>query len=238
MATINGIEMHYEVRGKGEPLLLLHGWTQSSRFWEDYIPEFAKHFQVYALDLRGHGKTSALTPEFTIEKSSEDILALLEYLNLESVKAIGLSFGGLTLLELAKSNPEKIASMILIGASHNYNGADNNMDDSFSYENLPDAFKEELKLNHQNDEVKIKALSDPNLNYQINLGKEALEDIHAKTLIINGDRDEILGIDPAVTLHESLPNSELWIVPGTGHIAIVELNKNSFITKSIQFLKQ
>jgi len=238
MASINGIELYYEVHGKGEPLLLLHGWTQSSRFWADYIPEFAEHFQVYAIDLRGHGRTSALTPGFTIEKSSEDILAFLEHLGLESVKAIGLSFGGLTLLEMADSNPEKIESMILIGASHNYNGADNNLDDSFSYENLPDAFKEELKLNHQNDEGKIKALFDPNLNYQINIGEKALESMNIKTLIVNGDSDEILGIDHAVALHKKLPNSELWVVPGTGHIAIMGPNKNSFIAKSIQFLKK
>ena len=75
--TLNGIDMYYEVYGEGEPLLLLHGWTQSSKFWADYIPIYAQQYKVYAIDLRGHGRTSPLTDDFTIQKTSEDILKFM-----------------------------------------------------------------------------------------------------------------------------------------------------------------
>lgn len=237
VVQVNGIDMYYEVYGKGEPLILLHGWTQSSTFWSDYIPTYAQHFKVYALDLRGHGRTSQVTPDFTIEKTAKDVLALLDHLKLKNVKAIGLSYGGLTLLELASSNPEKIESMILIGASHRYNGGENNeSSSSFSYENLPSLFFEELKEIHHHGESQIKALFDQNLNYQINLEDEEVKAIKSNCLIVHGDRDEILDVDMAFALYKVLPNSELWIVPNTGHIAITGPNLENFLRTSVQFL--
>ncbi|MFN4764168.1 alpha/beta fold hydrolase [Gillisia sp. Q332] len=234
---VNGINMYYEVYGEGEPLLLLHGWTQSTEFWTEYIPAYVQHFEVYAIDLRGHGKTSQITSDFTIKESAKDILELLDHLKINRVKAIGLSYGGLTLLELARSHPEKIESIIIIGTSHSYNGAENNEgDNAFSYENLPTTFIEELKKIHYNSETQIRALFDPNLNYQINLSDEELNAFNFKTLIIQGDRDEILGVDPAFILYKNIPNSALWIVPNTGHIAIIGPNKKSFLTTSLQFL--
>lgn len=237
--SVNGIEMYYEVYGQGEPLFLLHGWTQSSQFWSAYIPELAKHFQVYAIDLRGHGRTSPLKPDFTIEKSSKDVLGLLEYLGFEKVKAIGLSFGGLTLLELARKNPEKIESMVLIGVSHNYNGSDNSdAADSFSFESLPESFVKQLRETHHHGEDQVKALFDQNLDYQIHLSEEEVRGIDAKTFLIQGDSDEILGVEPAIELHKKLSNSELWIVPGTGHIAITGPNLNDFLLYSVKFFSK
>ena len=237
IVKVNGIDMYYEVYGEGEPLLLLHGWTQSSSFWSEYIPTYAQHFKVYAIDLRGHGRTSQLTADFSIKESAKDILELLDHLKIKKVKAIGLSFGGLILLELAMLDQDRIKAATLIGASHSYNGGENlEGDNSFSYENLPDSFVEELKKTHHHGEAQIKALFNPNLNYKISLSKEDLNTFNFRTLIVHGDRDEILGIEPAIALYKNIPNSTLWIVPDTGHIAIIGNNQKSFLATSLHFL--
>ena len=236
---VNGTELYYEVYGAGEPLLLLHGWTQSSAFWSDYITAYAQHFKVYALDLRGHGKSSPLTTEFTIQKASNDILGLLNHLELGKVKAIGLSYGGLLVLQLAALHPKRISSMILIGCTQRYNGAENSsLDEDFSYNNLPQSFKDQLKLIHFNGEKQITALFNKDLNYQIALEDEEVKSINTNTLIVQGDRDEIIGIAPAINLYKNLANAELWIVPNTGHVVLTSENKKSFIRKSMQFLKK
>ncbi len=237
IVEVNGINLYYEVCGEGEPLFLLHGWTQSSRFWSDYLPTFAEHFKVYSIDLRGHGKTSPLTTDFSIQKSAEDILELLNQLKIEKTNAIGLSFGGLVLLELANSYPEKIQTMILIGAASNYDGSKVSSEKTLSFKNLPKQYAEELKKTHYHGEDQINALFNPNLNYQISLTNEDLKAFKFSTLIINGDQDELLGIDPAFELHRNIPNSSLWIVPGTGHLAITGSNKKSFLINSLKFLK-
>ena len=235
--SVNGIDMYFEVYGEGEPLLLLHGWTQSSAFWKDYIATYAQKFEVYAIDLRGHGKTSPIMGDFTIKKTAEDILAFLDHLNLKKVKGIGLSYGGLALLQLSSLHPQRIESMILIGVSQKYNGAENDeINNTFSYENLPKSFTDELRKIHYHGESQIKNLFDKNLNYQINLTDEEIKRIDSRTLVVQGDNDEILGIDPAIRLHRNLTNSELWVVPNAGHIAITGLNQKIFISRSLQFL--
>lgn len=237
IVKVNGIDMYYEIFGKGEPLLLLHGWTQSSKFWSEFIEIYAHYFEVYAIDLRGHGNTSPITSSFTIQESAKDILELLEHLKLNKVKAIGLSYGGLTLLELANLYPGKLESVILIGTSHTYNGGENNKEyKTFSFESLPPSFIKELNKNHHHGEAQIRALFDPTLNYQIALSEEQLNKFKFRTLIVQGDRDKILGVEPAFTLYKNIPNSALWIVPNTGYIAIGGSNKENFLATSLQFM--
>ncbi|MEM1136645.1 MAG: alpha/beta hydrolase [Bacteroidota bacterium] len=238
IVNVNGIELYYEVYGEGEPLILLHGWTQSSQFWIEYIKEYAKSYEVYALDLRGHGRTTPLTKDFSIKKAANDILAFMDHLSLNKVKAMGLSFGGIALLQLASLNPNRIESMILIAASHNYSGSDNQeIENKFNFDNLPVQFIEQLREIHHHGDQQIRALFDPELNYEIRLNDEDLKLINAKALIINGDQDEIMGINAAVLLYKYLPSSNLWIVPNTGHIPITETNKQLFLTTTIEFLR-
>lgn len=128
--------------------------------------------------------------------------------------------------------------MVLIGASHNYDGAENtNLKDIPSYEELPAPFVEHLKAIHQGGETQIKALFNPDLKYQIKLGEEEMSRISSRTLIVNGDSDEILGTASAIDLHEKLSDSDLWIVPNTGHIAITGPNMDDFLKKSVQFFE-
>lgn len=238
IVAVNGIEMYYEVFGKGEPLLLLHGWTQSSQFWSAYIPTYAQQYKVYAIDLRGHGRTSQLSDDFSIKKAALDVGALLDHLNIKRTKVIGLSYGGLVLLQLAALNPEKMESVVLIGASHRYDGAENTQLEAFSYENLPKEFIAELKGIHRNGDSQIEKLFDQNIDYSIALSDGQIGAIGTNTLIVNGDRDEILGIDHAIALHQKMPSSQLWIVPNTGHIAITGQNQKAFLQKSIEFLNE
>ena len=53
----NGLRIYYEVHGEGEPLLLVHGGTATSQSWASHLPAFTEHFQVFAPDSRGHGRT-------------------------------------------------------------------------------------------------------------------------------------------------------------------------------------
>ncbi len=238
IVELGEVSLYYEEYGAGEPLILLHGWTQSSQFWAAYLEEYAKSYHVYAIDLRGHGKSSPLTKNFSIKKAANDISALLDYLDLKNVKSIGLSYGGLTLLQLASMDPQRLESMVLIATSHNYSGQDNKaLNEQFRFENLPAAFIADLRKIHFQNEAKIKAMFDPTLNYEIRLTKESLRQINIKTLIIHGDNDELLGTNAAFELHRNLPTSNLWIVPDKGHIPIDDTNKVEFLRITNEFLK-
>src|SRR5688572_26241379 len=106
--SVNGIQMYYEVYGEGAPLVLLHGFTQSSQLWQPFIADFAKHYQLIVPDLRGHGRSTNPTNQFTHRQSALDIFALLDQLEINEFKAMGISVGGMTLLHMATQQPARV----------------------------------------------------------------------------------------------------------------------------------
>lgn len=117
VVSLNNRSIYYEVYGKGEPLLLLHGYTQSSKHWFSYLSNYSEDFEVYVIDLLGHGKSSPFKEKLSIKTAANDVQALIRYLKLDSVKGIGLSYGGDVLIQLALLQPALVKSIISIGAA-------------------------------------------------------------------------------------------------------------------------
>ncbi|MFT7281509.1 MAG: pimeloyl-ACP methyl ester carboxylesterase, partial [Cyclobacteriaceae bacterium] len=113
---VNGKSIYYEIYGEGKPLFLLHGYTLSSSSWLPYVEDFHEAYEVYLIDLTGHGKSEAFKESLSIRSVAQDLNLLAQHLKLDSIKAIGFSFGGDVLYQLALINPALIKSMITIGA--------------------------------------------------------------------------------------------------------------------------
>jgi pimeloyl-ACP methyl ester carboxylesterase len=90
----DGARIYYEDRGEGQPILLVHGWTCSSRFWQKNVAELAKEFRVVTLDLRGHGNSSKILGGHTVAQYARDIREIVELLQLEELTLAGWSLGG------------------------------------------------------------------------------------------------------------------------------------------------
>jgi pimeloyl-ACP methyl ester carboxylesterase len=90
----DGARIYYEDRGQGQPILLVHGWTCSSRFWQKNVAELAKEFRVVTLDLRGHGNSSKILGGHTIAQYARDVREIIELLQLEELTLAGWSLGG------------------------------------------------------------------------------------------------------------------------------------------------
>jgi len=108
--------MYYEISGKGEPLVLIHGLGSSSRDWEDFIP-LIQDFQIITLDLRGHGQTAKPKGKYTIKMFGQDIITLLKNINLQSVHVLGISLGGAIALQMAVDFPDYVKSLIVINST-------------------------------------------------------------------------------------------------------------------------
>ena len=91
--TNDNTHIYYETFGSGRPLVMLHGWTFSGRFFHRNIPEIAKHAQVITVDLRGHGKSDKPDHGYRIPRLAADLRDVLEALNLEDVTVLGWSIG-------------------------------------------------------------------------------------------------------------------------------------------------
>jgi pimeloyl-ACP methyl ester carboxylesterase len=109
MPSIRGIKMYYEVYGKGEPLLIIHGNGGSIKNFVYQIPYFAKNYQVILADSRAQGKTSRrYADSLSYEMISDDLNALLDHLKIKNANVIGWSDGGIEGLLLAMNHPDKV----------------------------------------------------------------------------------------------------------------------------------
>lgn len=234
--SVNGTTLYYQTHGTGKPLLLLHGYTQSSVMWESYIKDFEKEYEVYLIDLTGHGKSEAFKEDLSIRSVAEDLNTLIHYLNLDEIKAIGFSFGGDVLYQLALINPTLISSMITIGAVGTWTIKDfPEYLEVFTFENR--ANYPWLKTSHRNDE-QVRAILDQFKNYTVSLSNGELQSIQAEVMIMIGDDDPSMDLKEAVRVKENVPNSDLWILPNVSHSAHEGENKEEFIKRAKSFLRK
>src|SRR4249919_4112840 len=115
---INGFHMQVDQRGDGEPLLLLHGGTGIGADWDlVFTGGGPAGFRVIAPDLRGHGRSTNPSRAFTFRQLAHDMFALLDHLDIQRVKAIGLSMGAKVLLHMATLQPDRVDAMVLVSAT-------------------------------------------------------------------------------------------------------------------------
>ncbi len=234
--SLNGKNIYYEVYGKGEPLFLLHGYSHSSKYWIPYVSDFEEDFEVYIVDLHGHGKSDVFDKDWSILSVAQNLNDLIEYLEIDKIRAIGYSYGGDVLFQLATINPTLIKSMVTIGALGTWDIKDYpHWEEFFQYSNL-----ENLTWikDFQHDDEHIRAILDLFKNYKVKLSEEQLENIKADVLLILGDNDDSMPLEEVARVCKNLPNSDLWILPNSPHGAH-EVNKSEFfrITKAF-FLKK
>jgi 3-oxoadipate enol-lactonase len=118
MATVevNGIEMHFEVEGSGESLVLIHGLGSSSLDWRNQVRHFASKYQVVAYDVRGHGRTDKPRGPYSMELFASDTAALLSHLEIAQAHVVGVSMGGMIGFQLAVSYPSVLKSLIPVNS--------------------------------------------------------------------------------------------------------------------------
>jgi pimeloyl-ACP methyl ester carboxylesterase len=112
-ASVNGLNMYYEVHGTGRPLVLLHG----AFGWATVYPTLAKDRQVIAVELQGHGHTAEIDRPLAFEQMADDTAALLRHLKIEQADVFGYSMGGTVALALAIRNPGLVGAVAVNGAN-------------------------------------------------------------------------------------------------------------------------
>ena len=124
-APVNGLKMYYEIRGQGEPVVLLHGafMAISNNFhWAEWIGELSKTRKVIAIEMQGHGRTADTGRDFTYDNLADDVAALLDHLKIPSADVIGYSLGGGVALNCAIRHPDKVRKVVSISAVFRQNG--------------------------------------------------------------------------------------------------------------------
>jgi 3-oxoadipate enol-lactonase len=111
-ARVNGITLSYQVKGRGEPLLMLGGFNSNRSIWICQIPVFKKYYRIITCDNRGAGRSAKKGP-YSVKVMADDAVGLLDWLKISQAHVLGISTGGLIAQELAISYPDRVKRLIL-----------------------------------------------------------------------------------------------------------------------------
>ena len=237
---VNGIEMYYETSGQGQPLVLLHGFNNSGATWAKLVPDFANAYQVIVPDLRGHGRSTNPTKEFTHRQSALDVFALLDALGIKQFKAIGISTGGMTLIHMATQQPSRVEAMVLVGATIYFPEQARAIMQKSTVESLTPQVYEQRRQIHKRGDEQIRELQQQFHSFKdsyddMNFTRPYLSTVRARTLIVHGDRDQFFPVEIPLEMYRSIPNAQLWIVPRGGHVPIFD-PLVPFVPTALKFL--
>ena len=207
------IENFFISKGQGSPIILLHGNGEDSSYFKGQIDVFAKHFQVFAIDTRGHGKTPRGTKPFTIRQFAEDLHDFMDAQKIERTDILGFSDGGNTAMVFAMRYPERVNRLILNGANLNPGGVKRatQIPIEIGYK-IASRFAGKSDSARSNAEMLGLMVNDPNV------APAELAAIKARTLVLAGTNDMIKEKHTRL-IAAGIPDAELTFINGNHFIA-------------------
>jgi pimeloyl-ACP methyl ester carboxylesterase len=116
-ADVDGVRIHYQEKGYGAPLVLLHGYTASAFAWKDVFDPLSEQFRVIAVDLKGFGFSGKPDGDYTRRAQGDLVIRLLDQLKIDRAIFCGNSMGGEVSLHAAVRHPDRVSALILVDSS-------------------------------------------------------------------------------------------------------------------------
>lgn len=217
-------KIYYEVYGKGQPIVLLHGGLFGSTVeMTDFIDKLKQNYQVIAISTRGHGKSELGTEPLTLEQRGNDAMAVINAVTKDSVMVLGFSDGGYSAYQLAVTYPNRIKKMIVIGAGELYPGVR-----EFNF-----TAKQAMSFDKPFFEQQLKLMPDPNrieemfagvntCYNKLTIGNDLLKNIKCPVLVMAGDKDDSNPVERVVNAARCIQKSQIAIIPNTTHECFTE----------------
>jgi pimeloyl-ACP methyl ester carboxylesterase len=237
-AQAKDAKIYYEVYGKGQPIVLLHGGLFGSTVeMTEFIEKSKKNHQVIAISTRGHGKSELGTEPVSLEQRATDAMAVINAVTKDSVTVIGFSDGGYAAYQLAAMYPDRVKKMVVMGAGELYPGLR-----TFNF-----TAKQAMDMDKPFMEQQLKLMPDPNrledmfagvcaCYNKLTVGKDLLGAIKCPVMVMAGDNDGGNTVEHVTNAARMISKHHIAIIPNTGHGCFLE-NFNATWASIAPFLK-
>ncbi|MDO1585342.1 alpha/beta fold hydrolase [Rhizobium oryzicola] len=224
-AEVNGIRMYYAIysKGRGAPILMIHGGLGNSDVWSLQVPELMKSHEVIVADSRGHGRSTRTSEDLNYHLMAEDYVALLDRLKLSQVALVGWSDGAIIGIDIALHHPERLTKLFAHAANVTPEGLfpdppgppifPPNSPERLAYERLSPTPKE--------FDTFVAAV-DKMWRTEPHYTTAQLNSIRVPTAVVVGQYDEAIRPEHSRYIAESIPNAQLIILKGLSHRAPIE----------------
>ena len=241
---INNIELAYDRRGNGAPLVLLHGFPLDHHLWNDIAPLLEDTFDLILPDLRGFGESTTVDSPYSMDDYATDIAGLLDHLGIQKAAVAGHSMGGYVALAFAKLYPERVSGLALVSSQVL---ADPPERKEGRYKSAADVAQKgisgvvEAMTPKFTTDSRLQALARESMEKQqpaayIGALKAMAERADSTPLlatfgfpvvIIHGDADALIPVDRAREVKAALPGSHYVELNGIGHVPMLEAAKET-----------
>lgn len=242
-ADSNSTKIFYQIRGEGEPLVLIMGFGADGNVWEKHVAAYEKHFRCIVLDNRGVGKSDQPKGPYNTAMMAKDTIAVMDHAGVDTARVAGISMGGAITQQLALNHSERVRSIALIATWPRFNNYAKTV-----YENLkklrvsskPEDFMEllqlwifappfyehgltDLKEGQAGAAINPSPQSKEGFDGQLDacIGHDVVDrlgEIKCPTLITAGERDIFTPPEFSEVLHKGISGSEYLRFPDAGHV--------------------
>lgn len=249
---VGDIRVHYQEKGSGTPLILIHGYSSSVFTWKDQFDVLSRKFRVIALDLKGFGFTSKPDGDYSRRAQGELVAAFLDRLNIGSAWLVGNSMGGETALNVAVLHPDRVLGLVLIDSAGVQVPGRTSLapaylqipvigrlltalaltSDKLVREGLQKSFFDDSKVTDDRvayyyQPLKTRGGQLAATRARTQFGDFPIEDklssIKVPTLIIWGDHDELIPLEAGKKLNSVIRESKLVVFENCGHVPQEEM---------------
>jgi pimeloyl-ACP methyl ester carboxylesterase len=242
--NINGQNISYAERGRGLPLVLVHGFPLDNRIWESQVANLSDIYRVIAPDLPGFGKSQPPRP-FTMESLADTLHTFLTQIKALPCALAGLSMGGYMSFAYERKYPTTLKALILVDTKAEADTPDGKAGRNKMIETVrtsgspavaaammpkmlsPQSQQSRPQLVQQVKSI-MEACPPQTIEYALsamrdrNDYRDCIPSIAVPTLIIVGDADAITPPAVAESMHQAIPHSKLVIIKGAGHLSTME----------------
>jgi len=261
--SLPGFTMAYDDRGRGLPLLFIHGYPLNRTLWEPQIDDLSYTTRVLTVDLRGHGESDPMPGPYPMDMLADDCISLLDALGITTPIVIcGLSMGGYVTFAFYRRYAARVAGLILTatraGADSSESKANRDKSAVLAQEKGADVIAEAMlprllspkTLTARLDLVDrvrkiMRGISVEGIVGDLTGMRDRLDStplltqINIPTLIIYGADDQIIPLSEVEFIHQAIINSELKIIPDAGHLPNLEQPElfNQVVKEFTKFIK-